>query len=134
MNTRMSDRIVNAQAKIVADLLHNGFLDFFDGTQPDNPETPIDNQVLLGSVRFTGFTEPKSGIVHALPIDAAFAIETGIASWARCTRADHRTPVMDVSVGERDANCIVKSAKVERGMLIELEAFEHEVPKVSHGM
>jgi hypothetical protein len=134
MSTQLSERIVNGQAAIVADLLRDGFLDLYDGVQPDSPEVGVVNQVFLGSVRFTGFTEPNGGLIYAFPITGGVAIESGSATWARLYRSDHRTPVMDVSVGETDADCIVRSSKVERGTLIEFEAFEYQVPKSAPGI
>jgi hypothetical protein len=49
--TQLSETIVNRQAAIVADLLRDGFLDLYDGVQPDSPEMGVLNQVFLGSVR-----------------------------------------------------------------------------------
>jgi hypothetical protein len=134
MNTRLSEELVNAQAKIVGGLLDNGFMDFYDGAQPDGPEAVLMDQVFFGSVRFAGFTDPKGGIIYAFPITDGVAIETGKISWARCFQSDHKTVVMDMSVGQRDCNITVKSSEVERGTVIEVTAFEYEVPPLSPGM
>jgi hypothetical protein len=132
--TRLSNGVVNKQCSIVADLLHDGFMDFYDGIQPSGPETTLDDQVYFGSVRFTGFTEPSGGVMHAFEITDGVSIESGTITWARLFRADHRTAVMDMSVGERDANIIVRSSTVERGATIQCASFEYEVPKSSPGI
>src|SRR4051794_10949146 len=134
INTRLSEALVNRQAKIVADLLDNGFVNFYDGPQPESPETPLVDQIFFGSVRFSGFTDPKGGIIHAFPITDGVAIESGSVTWARLFRSDHKTAVLDASVAVRDANITVKSSKVERGAMIEVTAFEYEVPKISLGV
>ena len=133
-NTQLSEMVVDLQVGYVAESLANGYMDIYDGAQPDSPEVGLTNQVLLGSTRFSGFTEPKSGVIYALPITSGVAIESGLATWARLYRSDHKTPVMDISVGERDADCIVKHNKVDRGAVIEFEAFEYEVPKSTPGI
>src|SRR3954454_17510936 len=96
-NTILAEDIVNEQCAIVANLLTDGFVDIFTGTQPDQPEDPITSQTLLISTRLSGFSEPKNGTIFALPIDVAVAIATGDAAWARCFVADHKTAIMDVS-------------------------------------
>jgi hypothetical protein len=72
--------------------------------------------------------------MFASEITDGVSIETGTVSWARLYRADHKTPVMDMSVGERDADIILRSSKVARGATIECVSFEYCVPKSTGGM
>jgi hypothetical protein len=134
--TKMSTLVVDNQAQILADLLDNGFLDFFDGAQPSKPEEKVTSQQLLGSIRFDspGFTQPVDGTIYALPATDGIVIASGTAAWARAFQSDHKTAVMDVSVGTRDANVIVETVDFTRGAVIGLIAFEHEVAKETPGL
>jgi hypothetical protein len=134
-NSIMSEQVVSLQAAIISDFLTDGFLDIFDGPQPENAESELTTQVLLGGVRFTTFTTPSKGVIYAKDVTDGIVIESGRASWARCFKKDHRTVVMDVSVGESaDANVILASTLFERGAIMEVIAFEHTVPTTTPGM
>jgi hypothetical protein len=131
--TVIAEQIVNEQVAIVAALLTDGFVDIYTGTQPEQPEDAITSQTLLVSTRLSGFSEPKNGTIFSLPIDVGVAIATGDAAWARCFAADHKTPVMDVSVGTRDANMTVTSTRIDRGRVLEILEWEHCVPRTTPG-
>ena len=131
--TILAEAIVNEQCAIVAALLTDGFIDIYTGTQPHQPEDPITSQTLLISSRLSGFSEPRNGTIFALPIDVAVAIATGDASWARCFAADHKTAIMDVSIGTKDANMTVTATRIDRGRVMEILEWEHCVPRSTPG-
>jgi hypothetical protein len=133
--TILAEAVVNQQCDIIAALLTNGFLDIFSGKQPDEPEDGITDQTtLLVSCRFSTFTEPKDGSIFALPVTDGVAIESGEATWARCFCADHKTAVMDVSVGVKNANVTLTTTKIERGKTMQVLEYEHCVPKITPGI
>jgi hypothetical protein len=132
--TILAEDVVNEQVAIIARLLDDGFIDVYTGTQPDQPEDPVTTQTLLVSNRLSGFSSPKNGIIFALPITDAIAIATGDAAWARCFAADHRTAVIDISVGAKDANVTVTSTRIERGSVVEILEWEHCVPRTTPGV
>ena len=62
---KISSTAVNAQADALSDLLDNGYLRVYDGTQPANANTAITTQVLLAELRFNATAAPaaSSGVL-----------------------------------------------------------------------
>src|SRR5437660_742362 len=51
-NLNLSESAANVQADALAELLNNGFLRLYDGSQPFTANHPIDSQRLLAELRF----------------------------------------------------------------------------------
>jgi hypothetical protein len=131
-STRLTNLAVNTEADAFARLMDGGFIDIYDGAQPESGDTPVSKQVLavtlgLGS---PAFMPALDGILIANPITSGVAkASVNPATWARVYRADHKTVVMDLSVGTRDANIILKTANIPEGVKIECSSFQHLIPK-----
>ncbi len=135
--TRLSDAVVNAQAEALAALLKDGFIDLYDGAQPESVETKISTQRRCASLKFgsPAFLPAEKGSIAANQISSAVAeAEAKPVTWARLYRADHKTPVMDVSVGTKDANIILPTTHIVPGVMISCNSFVHSVAKSTSGV
>lgn len=136
-NTKLADIVVEKQADALASLLSDGFIDIYDGTQPESADTEIVKQKLCVSLKFgnPAFMPSQRGVISANVIASSVALETvEKASWARLFRADHKTKVMDVSVGTRDANVILPTTNIVRGVTVTCSSFQHSVAKSTSGV
>lgn len=133
-NTNLSEHTTNHQAQIIRELLTDGWCDIYAGVQPDSPETPpaADN-LLLVTLRFGTFTTPKAGTIHALPITAGVAVNSGTPTWARLSNQDRSIVALDISAGLHDANMVFGEA-IDRGRTVTCRSYEHEVAKRSPGV
>ena len=82
-NLNISDVAANAEADALAELLNDGHLRLYDGSQPFTANHPIDSQRLLAELRFgiPAFHLAEAGILTARPISkTSDATATGTAS------------------------------------------------------
>lgn len=136
-STKLSSLVVSGQAEFLAKLLNNGFIDIYDGQQPSDADEDITNQKLGVTLQFgsPAFLPPERGVISANPIRAGVAVvELKKATWARLYREDHKTKVMDVSVGERDANILLPTTHIVRGVTVSCASFVHSIAKKSMGV
>jgi len=131
-NLKMANAAVNAEADALSDLLDNGYLRIYDGSQPATADTAIGGQVLLAELRFAN---PASGAavagvltMSALTSDTANNA-TGTASWYRALKSDGTTPVMDGSVGTAAADLILNSVALQINAQTDVTSFTHTVTK-----
>ena len=128
--------MVNSQADVLAMLCADGHIDFFDGVQPDNADTDAKQSPCL-TLRFgsPAFMPAKEGVLTANPIRSSVAMRTvEKATWARLFQADHKTVVMDVSVGTKDANIILPTTHIVAGVTVSCSSFTHSVAKTTQGV
>jgi len=131
-NYKMATAAVNAQADALSDLLDNGYLRIYDGSQPATADTAIDDQVLLAELRLGN---PFSGAAVAGVLTAgtitkdSSANASGTAAWFRLLQSDGTTPVLDGSVGTADADLILGSVEIAAGAEVSVTAYEHTVTK-----
>lgn len=136
-NTKLATDIIDGQANLLATALKDGYIDIYDGVQPDSPETEVGSRKLCVSLKFgsPAFMPAENGIISANPIQQSRIIaDVNPATWARCYRADHKTPVMDVSVGTKDANVIVPTTHMVSGVTMGISSFMHSVAKSVSGV
>lgn len=136
-NTKLADEVVNAQANVLGEMLSDGFIDIYDGAQPESANDSISKQTLCVSLRFgtPAFGPAQKGIISANTIASGVAVATvSNATWARVFRADHKTKVMDVSVGTKDANIILPTTNIVRGVTVQCSSFLHTVAKTTQGV
>lgn len=136
-STRLSSLLVNGQAELLSKLLANGFIDIYDGTQPAEADDEISGQKLGVTLQFgnPAFLPAEKGAISANPIRSGVATnELKKATWARLYREDHKTKVMDVSVGERDANIILPTTHIVRGVTVSCASFVHSIAKKTIGV
>lgn len=129
-NTRLSTRTVNAQAKLIADDLSSGYLDFMTGDRPESADDAVPDELRLARCTFAvaAFAAPRDGVLRANPIGKSVATKTGDPTWCRCLTKDGQ-PVMDGTVGEVDANAITKVATLVQGQIVNVTEFKHTVNK-----
>lgn len=135
-NTNLSNLSVNVEADAFAVLLDGGFIDIYDGKQPDSADTPITTQILGVTLAFgsPAFGRADKGIITSNPIKSGVAVNTvNPAKWARITRSDHKTVVMDVSVGTAKANIIVPTTNIAAGVMVTCSAYSHSIAKSAPG-
>lgn len=137
LNTQMSDAAVNAMADALSDLLDNGYLRIYDGTQPATADTAISTQVLLAELRFNVTASPAAsgGLLtfSAITSDSS-ANATGTAAWFRALKSDGTTVVMDGSVGTSSANMIIATTSISSGQTVSCSSFTHDVLNASSGL
>ena len=117
-NLKISSTAVNAQADALSDLLDNGYLRVYDGTQPANANTAITTQVLLAELRFNATAAPaaSSGVLtmNSITQDSS-ANNTGTATWFRALKSDGSTVVFDGSVGTSGCDLNLGSTSITSG-------------------
>lgn len=137
-NTRLADDVVDAQANVLGEMLSDGFIDIYDGVQPESANDSVPKQATLCvSLRFgsPAFGQAQKGIISANAIASGVAVSTVTnATWARVFRSDHKTKVMDVSVGMKDANIILPTTNIVRGVTVQCSSFLHVVAKTTQGV
>jgi hypothetical protein len=135
-NTKLATDIIDGQADLLAAALKDGFIDIYDGSQPESPETDVGNRKMCVSLKLgsPAFMPAVKGVISANPIQPGRIIaDVNPATWARLYRADHKTPVMDVSVGTKDANIIVPTTHMVSGVTMGVSSFLHSVAKSTSG-
>lgn len=117
-NPKISSTAVNAQADALSDLLDNGYLRIYDGTQPANANTAVSTQVLLAELRFNATAAPAASggtlTMNAITQDSS-ANNTGTATWFRATKSDGSTVVFDGSVGTSSCDINLGSTSITSG-------------------
>ncbi len=117
-NLKISSTAVNAQADALSDLLDNGYLRIYDGTQPANANTAITTQVLLAELRFNATAAPaaSSGVLtmNSITQDSS-ANNTGTATWFRALKSNGSTVVFDGSVGTSGCDLNLGSTSITSG-------------------
>ena len=117
-NPKISSTAVNAQADALSDLLDNGYLRIYDGTQPANANTAVSTQVLLAELRFNA-TAAAAAAAGTLTMNAitqdSSANATGTATWFRALKSDGSTVVFDGSVGTSSCDINLGSTSITSG-------------------
>ncbi len=117
-NPKISSTAVNAQADALSDLLDNGYLRIYDGTQPANANTAVSTQVLLAELRFNATAAPAASggtlTMNAITQDSS-ANNTGTATWFRALKSDGSTVVFDGSVGTSGCDINLGSTSITSG-------------------
>ena len=80
--------------------LNGGFLRFYDGTRPADPDTAITTQVQLASMRFPSpaFQAAVAGVASAYPLISDNATVAGTATWCRAFESDGVSVMFDDDV------------------------------------
>lgn len=136
-NTKLATDIINGQADLLAAALKDGYIDIYDGTQPESPEADVGTRKMCVSMRLgsPAFAPSVKGLISANQISSGVSVaDVNPATWARLYRADHKTAVMDVSVGTRDANIILPTTHIVRGVTVTCSSFLHSVAKSTTGV
>lgn len=132
LNTKMSNAAVNAEADVLSDLLDNGYLRIYDGSQPADADTAVGAQTLLAELRFNATAAPAAvaGVLtmNALTADSS-ANASGTATWFRALKSDGTTVLFDGSVGTSGANLNLNSVAISAGAQVSVSSFTHTVPK-----
>lgn len=133
-NTNLTNLAVNVEADAFASLIDGGFIDIYDGKQPDSADMPITTQTLGVTLSFgsPAFAPANKGIITSNPIKAGVAARSIVASWARITRSD-RTTVMDISVGTSNANLILPTTNIAAGVTVTCSSYSHAIAKSAPG-
>lgn len=130
--TNMTNLAVETEANAFARLMDDGFIDIYSGPQPATADTPLNGQVMAVSLSFSkpAFAPSLAGELIANSIrggEAENSVE--LATWARIYRADHKTPVMDVTVGTRDAVVVLPTVNIQARITVTCSHFSHTIPK-----
>lgn len=123
---KASNEAVNAEAAALGALLDGGFLDIYDGVQPATADTPLTGQTLLASLQFgtPAFGAPVQGVITANAItEEDDAPASGTATWYRCYKADHTSPVTDGSVGTINCNINLTDVNIVQHAVVSLGSF-----------
>lgn len=129
-NPRLGNLAVNAQAKVLSDLLSAGFCEIRSGEPPENPEDVPAEESLLAKCKFAevAFADPQAGQLIANKAERTQAIRDGVPGWVRCTTKEGAF-VFDGSLGERNANAVVNVKQLVEGQFVDLAGFSYVIPK-----
>jgi hypothetical protein len=137
LNTQIADATVNAQADALSDLLDNGYLRIYDGTQAATADTALGAQVMLAELRFNATAAPAAsgGVLtfNAITADSS-ANASGTASWFRALKSDGTTVVMDGSIGTATSNMIVATTTITAAQTVSCSSFSHDVKNSTSGL
>jgi len=129
-NLKISTTAVNAQADSLSDLLDNGYLRIYDGTQPANANTAITTQVLLAELRFNATASPAASggvlTMNSITQDSS-ANATGTATWFRALKSDGSTAVFDGSVGTASCDLNLGSTSITSGASVAVTSMTYTV-------
>ena len=129
-NLKISTTAVNAQADALSDLLDNGYLRIYDGTQPANANTAITTQVLLAELRFNATAAPAASggvlTMNSITQDSS-ADNTGTATWFRALKSDGSTAVFDGSVGTASCDLNLGSTSITSGASVAVTSMTYTV-------
>jgi len=129
-NLKISTTAVNAQADALSDLLDNGYLRIYDGTQPANANTAITSQVLLAELRFNATAAPAASggvlTMNSITQDSS-ANNTGTATWFRALKSDGSTAVFDGSVGTASCDLNLGSTSIASGASVAVTSMTYTV-------
>lgn len=129
-NLKISTAAVNAQADALSDLLDNGYLRIYDGTQPANANTAISTQVLLAELRFNATAAPAASggvlTMNSITQDSS-ANNTGTATWFRALKSDGSTAVFDGSVGTASCDLNLGSTSITSGASVAVTSMTYTV-------
>lgn len=134
--TTLSVEAVNAQANALAALCDDGFLDLYGGIQPESANSRIQDQILLATLKLgsPAFNKAVHGQIVARPIEPDHdAKATGVATWARVYKSDHKTPVMDQSVGLEKANILMNVTNIQKHAVVSIDDWTHIIDTSSPG-
>lgn len=132
--TVLSEKSVNVEADAFGALMDGGFIDIYGGDAPSSPDAPVGEQVRAVSLAFgmPAFGRAAAGSIIANGIQPATAERTvNPVTWARIYRSDHKTAVMDVSVGTRDATLILPTVNIAANVTISCSFFSHAIKKTA---
>jgi hypothetical protein len=134
LNTKMANEGVNVEADALAADLVSGWIDIMDKTQPATGNTTITDQVVLAELRFgnPAFGAANNGVITAAAIAPdTDANATATATWFRCYKSDHTTPVMDGNVGTvgSTSNLELNSTAIQIHAEVSINSFVHTVTK-----
>lgn len=131
-NLKITNVGVNAEADAFSDLLDNGYLRIYSGTQPATADTALSGNTLLAELRFAN---PASGAASAgvltwstITSDTS-ADATGTATFFRAFKSDGTTAVYDGSVGTSSADLVLNSTAIQAGAEVAITSFTHTIPK-----
>ena len=129
-NLKISTTAVNAQADTLSDLLDNGYLRIYDGTQPANANTAITTQVLLAELRFNATAAPAASggvlTMNSITQDSS-ANNTGTATWFRALKSDGSTAVFDGSAGTASCDLNLGSTSITSGASVAVTSMTYTV-------
>jgi hypothetical protein len=131
-NLKRSNEAANTEADYVGDLLNNGYLRIYDGTQPATADTAITSQVLLAELRFnaTAFGAPSNGVVTAAALTKdSSANATGTATWFRALKSDGTSVIFDGSVGTSGCDLNLNSVAIQSGAEVDVTSFTYTANK-----
>jgi hypothetical protein len=122
MSLTLARRVADQQIEQFAARCDGGYLDLYAGDRPLSPDA-VPLGVRLASLRLgnPAFTLAIGGIATAKPIqDDPSAEASGIPQWFRIYEPDHLTPVCDGSIGESDADVILRPLAIRRQAKVSL--------------
>jgi hypothetical protein len=134
LNTQLSDLVVNTQADALNALFNGGKILIYDGTQPATADTAVTTQTLgvTLTLNATAFGAASGGVLTANAITSGVAVASITPTWARITKADGTTVLMDVSVGVSGANLTLGG--FSSGATVGCTSFTHDVKNATTGL
>lgn len=126
LTQKLSAAAATIQVNALATEFDGGFMDVMSGTQPATGDTAITTQVRLATFTFgvPAFAAGVAGVAAANAMGPeADAPATGEATWFRCYKADHTTPLEDGSVGLSGCNVNLNNVNIQQHAVVSLDAY-----------
>jgi hypothetical protein len=115
----------NAALDAVTALCDGGFLRFYSGSQPDNPEAAAGAHLCELRLSSKSFARADMGAATANPIRSDdFAARSGSAGWFRIFKADGKTPVLDGKISTSGADININNTEIQAGAIVECAALK----------
>jgi len=132
----LSNGAANAAADAVGRLCDGGWLDIYEGEQPDTGDAPLpEGTKLLASLQFgtPAFLPATGGAARAAGLSPdRDAAQTGRPAWFRLYRADHETRVYDGDVGRTpEAAMVLRALLIAQHAEVAVTEFVLTMPKSS---
>ena len=129
---RNSTTTLNAEADAWAALCTNGTIEFYDGTQPADPQTAITTQNLLCAIDFgaSPFSSATGGILALVSSLSGTITDGGTTTWARGFKTDGTTVIFDGTVGieSSGADFELETTTLVLDDLLQLESVSYTRP------
>ncbi len=129
-NTHLSIASWNLGLDAALNVLNNGFVQLYTGTQPATPDTALSGNTLLATLTLgaTAFGASSAGTKTANAITSGTAVATGTATFFRAFKSDDVTAVIDGSAGTSGTDMVLNSAAISSGATVSISSWTVSMP------
>lgn len=129
-NTHATTAAWDLALNAMLDVLNNGFVEIYDGSQPATPNTAVSTQTKLAKLTLgsTAFGASSGGTKTANAIGSVTALASSTATWFRAFKSDDTTAVIDGSVGTSSCDMNINSTAISSGASVSCSSWTVSMP------